>query len=198
MERLNNEPKESRENAVKYADYALGKFFEQARNSSYWNNTIFLVVADHDARVLGSDLVPIDYFKIPAIIVGKDIPHRIDHRLASQLDLPQTMLSLAGISSINPMIGHDLTREVPVEKQRALLQRDKNFDYLRADGKTVVFSPGEKIDCFDYDFKQNKLNPSSIDTTIIQTAQAYALFGSYAFKNRLYQDLTDFSLENQH
>ena len=193
-----NEPKESRENAVKYADYALGKFFEQARNSSYWNNTIFLVVADHDARVLGSDLVPIDYFKIPAIIVGKDIPHRIDHRLASQLDLPQTMLSLAGISSINPMIGHDLTREVPVEKQRALLQRDKNFAYLRADGKTVVFSPGEKIDCFDYDFKQNKLNPSSIDTTIIQTAQAYALFGSYAFKNRLYQDLTDFSLENQH
>ncbi len=42
-----------RENAVKYSDYALGQFFRAARKESFWTNTVFVVVADHGARVYG-------------------------------------------------------------------------------------------------------------------------------------------------
>ncbi|HEX5057573.1 MAG TPA: LTA synthase family protein, partial [Gammaproteobacteria bacterium] len=38
-------------NAVKYADYALSNFIEKARQSNYWRNTLFLIVADHNSRV---------------------------------------------------------------------------------------------------------------------------------------------------
>ena len=41
-----------RETAIKYADYALGKFFDAARESSYWENTVFLVVADHSLSLI--------------------------------------------------------------------------------------------------------------------------------------------------
>ena len=40
-----------REHAVKYSDYSLGQFFRGARQQSFWTNTIFVVVADHGARV---------------------------------------------------------------------------------------------------------------------------------------------------
>src|SRR5690606_7633589 len=42
------------ENTVRYADWSIGQFFEKARRSSYWDNTIFLIVADHDSRVAGA------------------------------------------------------------------------------------------------------------------------------------------------
>src|SRR3546814_3392602 len=41
------------ENTVRYADWAIGQFFDQAKKSDYWDNTVFLIVADHDSRVGG-------------------------------------------------------------------------------------------------------------------------------------------------
>ncbi|MCH4223569.1 MAG: LTA synthase family protein, partial [Alcaligenes faecalis] len=37
------------ENTVRYADWAIGDFFKKARQSDYWDNTVFLIVADHDS-----------------------------------------------------------------------------------------------------------------------------------------------------
>lgn len=39
--------------AAKYADYALGRFFDIAEKEDYYKNTIFVVIADHDSRVRG-------------------------------------------------------------------------------------------------------------------------------------------------
>ncbi|MCD8476840.1 MAG: LTA synthase family protein [Sulfurospirillum sp.] len=68
-----NEPKQSERNAIKYADYAIGKFFELAKKEAYYNDTVFVVVADHNVRVYGDDVIPVKTFQIPAIIVAKDI-----------------------------------------------------------------------------------------------------------------------------
>src|SRR5690606_2219760 len=57
------------EKTVRYADWALGQSFAQARQSHYWDNTLFLVVADHDARVGGKILVPLQHFHIPVMIL---------------------------------------------------------------------------------------------------------------------------------
>src|SRR5699024_5861167 len=97
------------ENSVRYADFALGQFFAKARQSHYWDNTLFLIVADHDARVSGKNQIPVRHFHIPAVILGGGIRPRRDDRIISQIDLPVTLLSLAGINSEHPMIGHDLT-----------------------------------------------------------------------------------------
>jgi phosphoglycerol transferase MdoB-like AlkP superfamily enzyme len=41
---------------MKYADYAIGKFFELARRAPYFERTLFVVLADHDARVYAATL----------------------------------------------------------------------------------------------------------------------------------------------
>src|SRR5262249_12672650 len=62
--------KKRRAHAVKYSDYALGRFFAAAKQEPFWTNTIFAVVADHGARVYGSQSIPIRSYKIPLLIAG--------------------------------------------------------------------------------------------------------------------------------
>ena len=106
---LHEEPKNTVNNAVKYADWAMGQFFKKARQSSYWQDTLFLVVADHDNRVYGSNLIPVEKFRIPGLILGADTKAGTIDTLASQIDLAPTVLSMLGVSSCHPMIGRDLT-----------------------------------------------------------------------------------------
>ena len=65
---LYEQPKATRNNSAKYADYAIGYFFKLAKQSNYWKDTVFLVIADHDSRAAGASLVPIKHFHIPALI----------------------------------------------------------------------------------------------------------------------------------
>jgi phosphoglycerol transferase MdoB-like AlkP superfamily enzyme len=184
---LYNEPKETRENAAKYSDYALGEFFKKAKKSSYWSDTIFLIVADHDSRAYGDQLVPIKHFHIPAVIVGSGINHREDSRLASQIDLPQTLLSLIGIDSENPMIGHDLTQEIKKEKLRAMMQFYKNFAWMDIENNVVILQPEKSPLTFHYNRKTESLSPVKInDQGIVETAKANALWGSLAYKKDYY------------
>ena len=131
---LYEQPKQTVNNAVKYADWAMGRFFAQAMQSPYWQDTLFLVVADHDSRVYGSNLIPVEKFRIPGLILGADVKAEHWDVLASQIDLAPTLLSLAGVDGCHPMIGRDLsvTREVP---GRALLQFDDYFALMQPDAQ---------------------------------------------------------------
>ena len=187
---LYNQPKETRENAAKYSDYALGKFFENAKKSAYWADTIFLIVADHDSRAYGDQLVPIKHFHIPAVIVGSDIIHRQDTRLASQIDLPQTLLSLIGVDSDNPMIGHDLTQEIPQVKLRAMMQFYKNFAWMDGQNNVVVLQPEKSPVEFYYDRKnENLVGSKESNPELVIKAKANALWGSLAYKKDFYRSI---------
>jgi phosphoglycerol transferase MdoB-like AlkP superfamily enzyme len=137
LEKIEGE-RQTVENAIRYSDCALGKFISKAKASNYWKDTIFVVIADHDSRTIGADLVPIEHFRIPALILGSDIPTKVDTRLVSQIDFPPTMLSLAGISDSHPMLGFDLSQALPLAKQRAMLQNNENFAWLTNEDAIII------------------------------------------------------------
>jgi phosphoglycerol transferase MdoB-like AlkP superfamily enzyme len=137
---LHDTAKQTVNNAVKYADFALGKFIAAAKKEAYWKDTVFLIIADHDTRVYGNSLVPIKKFHIPGLILGADIEPKRVRTIASQIDIAPTLLSLMGVSSEHPMIGRDLARESEAPG-RALIQFQNNFAYLE-DGSATVLTPG--------------------------------------------------------
>ena len=180
----------SRNNSVQYADYALGKFFELAKKSNYYKDTIFLVVADHDSRVSGATLMPFDHYHIPALLLN--CGQRVDERLVSQIDLPPTLLSLAGISCEYPMLGFDLTRDK--NPNRAMMQFDKNFAYMRgiSDGKAeaVVLANGKRIAmAYDLNTRESQTLDVPVDEEFGNLALATVLLGSYLYKYTLYPDV---------
>lgn len=173
----------NRETAIKYADYALGKFYDEIKTKPYFNDTIFLVIADHDARAWGSELVPVNHFHIPAVLFGAGIEHKTESHVVSQIDIPKTMMSLAGIKADVPTVGYDLTQLPDGFKGRALLQFYQNFCYLEDDGSAVMILPDQKVVSARYDFSTQTLTPTTENNSLEKKALAYAHLGELSYEH---------------
>ena len=173
-------------NAVKYADYALGEFFARARAKPYWNDTVFLVIADHNSRVYGAELVPVERFHIPALILGGGIEPAVYEPVASQIDMPPTLLSLIGVSSVNPMIGHDLTRpEFASWPGRAIMQYNDTQAFML--GRDVAILRKDLPPAvFEYDGR-GALTAKATDPELVATAIAHATWTSVTYEESRYR-----------
>ncbi|WP_212637627.1 LTA synthase family protein [Desulfocicer vacuolatum] len=181
---LYESPKATVNNAVKYADHAIGRFFDMAKKSNYWNQTLFLVVADHNSRVYGDALVPIERFHIPALIIGPGVAPGISNTLASQVDLPPTLLSLMGLEGQTPMLGRNLLNMPKGVVGRAVMQFYKNQAYMEGE-HVLVLQPGKNHSQFHYDGK--RLTKEKITPFLLEKALAHAQWASWSYSNRLYK-----------
>jgi phosphoglycerol transferase MdoB-like AlkP superfamily enzyme len=182
---LYEQPKGTDNNAVKYADYAIGEFFKKAQNSPYWKDTVFLIVADHDIRVRGVSLVPVERFHIPGLILGADIKPQRFTGMASQIDLPVTLLSLMGIAGQHPMTGRDLSSLAADTPGRAMMQYNDNFGWMEQTengNQVVVLRSGKAPAHAVYDAKNKQLK----ETAAPENAQ---LLEDRALANVLLPDL---------
>ncbi len=183
---LHEEPKSTANNAVKYADWAMGQFFVKAKASAYWQDTIFLVVADHDNRVYGSNLIPVEKFHIPGLILGGQVTPNVIEPLASQIDLAPTLLSLAGVSACHPMDGRDFIAD-PASPGRALIQFDNLFA-LMTDEDLTILRPNDTalIGHYDKTTRQLNLKSGAADELKQQKALAHVQLPSYLYRERKY------------
>lgn len=139
IELYNKLNKNTVENAMKYADFAIGKFFELAKKKVYFKNTIFIVIADHNTRTYGNQLVPVKKFRIPALIIAPHIkPNQKIEDLPSQIDIPSTLLSLTGIQTNSPMVDRNLLAKNKHQKGRAIMQFHDNNGFRVGDEKVVL------------------------------------------------------------
>ena len=128
-----------REYAVKYSDFALGEFFRAARQEAFWTNTLFVVVADHGARVYGEQSIPIHSYEIPVLMAGPAVvkhPGR-NGQLGSSLDVSPTILGLIGRPYETMFFGQDLLKSPP-EAGRALLNHNRDIGLLVRDRLAVL------------------------------------------------------------
>ena len=103
-------------NAVRYFDYSVATFIENAKTKAFFNNTIFVFFGDHgvigDARSLYPDVwtshrlteehVPLMYYA-PMLL-----PTQNRNETVSQIDILPTVAGLAKQSYTNTSLGRDL------------------------------------------------------------------------------------------
>lgn len=161
-----------REGGVKYADYAIGRFIEQAKQKPWFDNTVFLFVADHCASSAGKSKIPVYRYHIPAIVYAPKIisPQRIE-TLASQIDLAPTLLALLGLEADEHFVGRDILRMAP-EEGRALLSTYQNLGYLKGDVMTVLL-PKRKIETFRISANGQEAQAMPNDQKLTNEAIAY-------------------------
>jgi phosphoglycerol transferase MdoB-like AlkP superfamily enzyme len=177
--------------AIKYADYAVGEFFDQARQAPYWDNTIFLLIADHNSRTYGDALVPIERFHIPGLILGGRIEPRAVPGISSQIDMLPTLLSLAGVDGEHPAIGRDLTSaEFARGAGRAIMQFNAIEAYMEP-GRVVVMQPDMAPESFLYGADKVLVPDPDPDPDLKSKALAYAAWGVLETKNGYYFDKHD-------
>lgn len=180
-------PNGPRHMAVAYADYALGRFLTMARASSYWDNTVFLIVSDHNSRVKGAHLIPIEHFHIPGAILGGTIEPRIVPGITSQIDLLPTLLSLMGIDSRHPAIGRDLTRpEYYSGGGRAQMQFHELQGWM-VPGRVVIMRPRLPIQSYLYEPGGNLLPDPAPNRLLEKQALAHALWPVMMIRDKAYR-----------
>jgi phosphoglycerol transferase MdoB-like AlkP superfamily enzyme len=147
-----------RGSAVKYADYALGKFFEKARSEPFWTNTVFVVVADHGARVYGKQTIPIHSYEIPVVVLGPAVvkePARVG-TLGCSLDVGPTVLGLVGRPYESLFFGRDLLRLGPGEG-RVLLNHNRDIGMLTHE-RLVVLGLMQNLEFYSGEPKQVQMS----------------------------------------
>lgn len=183
IELVNGAKVKSVENTIKYADYAIGKFIQLARKQKYYQDTIFVIVADHNIRVYGDEVVPVNMFHIPAIILGGGVKPMIYNKIATQPDILATALDLLGIDDLQyPIMGHSIFSD---KKQNIALMQFNDYYALRQDNNVAVIRPDKKPLSFLY--KNKTLIPVKHNDELEKNALALITVLNYIYNNKLYQ-----------
>ncbi len=184
--RINIPPStQTREGAVKYTDYAIGRFIREASAKPWFANTLFVIVADHCASSAGKQELSLPGYHIPMIIYS---PGNIETKevaaLTAQVDIAPTILGLLNFSYTSKFFGQDIFN-TPVEKQRVFISTYQGLGYL-ANGILVIQSPVKKIRAFMGDREiTGSLNSPGMDTVINRAVSSYQAM-AWLIKNKKY------------
>lgn len=179
-------PDGPRHMAVSYADYALGRFLEKAKASDYWDNTVFLVVSDHNSRVKGAHLIPVERFHVPGVILGGSIAPRRVSGITSQIDLLPTLLSLMGVDSRHPAIGRDLTSPAFYHGSGRAQMQFHDIQGWLVDGKVVIMQHKRPAKTYLYE-RGGNLRPDPLPNAVLEKqALAHAIWPVKTIRNKAY------------
>lgn len=182
IEWVPNVPKQSVKNAIKYADFAIGKFFELASKESYYKDTVFVVVADHNVRVYGDDIVPVNMFHIPALIVADGLKATQYDKLSTQPDVLATAIDLLGMDLKYPILGHSIFSN---DKQEVSLMMFNDTYALRVKDKVAVIGQNMKPQTFTY--KDEKLHITIEDKELQKDALALIIVLNDLYNKKAYR-----------
>ena len=182
-------PLTGREGGVKYADYAIGAFMAEAQKHPWFQNTVFVFVADHCAASAGRNELPLYRYHIPAIIYQPATvqPKTID-TLASQIDLMPTVLGMLHWNYRSKFFGRNILQADFTP--RAMIGNYQKLGYLKDDKLTVL---NERKQLHQYLIVDEKIHDTlveeknPVDEQLGREAICYYEGASMIYKNNLYR-----------
>jgi phosphoglycerol transferase MdoB-like AlkP superfamily enzyme len=171
---------------VRYADYALGYFLREAEKQPWFDDTVFVVVADHGARVYGKAEIPLSTYEIPLMVFApKHIaPRRVD-TLMSQIDVAPTVLGLLGLPYEAPFFGQDVLH-TPEASRIALFSHDHDVAIYR-DGRIAVLGLDGTVRDYLYDREHGTFEKARADPDLDALGIAYFQTATELFQSHHYE-----------
>lgn len=133
----------SRKGGVKYTDYSIMKFFEMAQKQPWFKNTVFVIVADHCSSSAGKTELPMDKYRIPAMIYSPEFvaPQKFS-QVTSQIDVMPTVLGLLNFKYQSKFLGQDVFSKNFFP--RAYIATYQDLGFIK-DNYLTVISPTKNI-----------------------------------------------------
>jgi phosphoglycerol transferase MdoB-like AlkP superfamily enzyme len=161
---------------VGYTDYAFKKFFEAAKKQPWFENTIFIITADHCNQVnymeeyydkiINRNAVPILIYKPSSNLVG------VDKTIAQHIDIFPTVLDLIGYDKPFRSWGRSLVDKSNVDKPFLINYNTNNYHFMR--GNYICVFDGKKAigfyDINDKELLKNLISKRNIEMNNMETA----------------------------
>jgi len=175
-----------RPGGVKYTDYAINKFLKDASKKPWFDNTLFIFVADHNGGSAGKNELPIYRYKIPFFVYAPSlIKPKTVTKLSSQIDLAPTLFSLLDWSYKSKFYGQDILSSD--FRERALIGNYQKLGLYR-DKRLTILLPNRHVK----EFNVTNLTLNNNKYTEIKAAQgdvddtiAYYQSASYFYLHHL-------------
>jgi phosphoglycerol transferase MdoB-like AlkP superfamily enzyme len=146
---------------VGYTDYSFKKFFEAAKKSPWYKNTIFIITSDHSNQIAYDEYRKVlNHHATPLLIFRPDESLKgVNSELSQQIDIYPTILDLVGYDKPFMSWGRSLLGDKQV--QPFVISYNGNR-YLFQRGKYICAFDGQKTIGF-YDINDKGLEHNLID-----------------------------------
>ncbi len=175
-----------RSGGVKYTDYAISKFLNEAAKKPWFEKTLFVFVADHNGGSAGKTELPLYRYKIPLIIYApKLITPRVVSKLSSQIDLAPTLFALMHWDYKSKFYGKDILSDDFT--QRALIGNYQKLGLYQDETLTILL-PNKTAKAFHVDSLEltgNKYTEIKPDQDELDDTVGYYQSASYFYKHKL-------------
>ncbi len=163
--------------AVYYLDKSINAFIEESKKTIWFDNTIFLFVADHGSMyVEGIDYDDHERFHIPLLIYGKPLKEEYHgktfHNIGNHHDIPATLMAMSDIENYQFPFSQNLL----MKREPAYWIKDITMGWLTEKSNLVI--DHEKNDFF---YKKKSTNDEKSKSDALEY---YNLVVSYVLKNK--------------
>ena len=175
-------PGKSRQGAVKYTDFALRELFAKAKSKPWYNNTVFVIIADHCASSAGKDEIDVANYHIPAFIVN--LPEANNQKIqkqCSQIDLFPTLFSLFHWNYESDFFGKNVLAND--FEERSLMGTYRKLVLMKKE-KVMILSDQKKQSFYSWDKKDNSLKPLLMDRSFLEETISWYQTADYLFTNK--------------
>jgi phosphoglycerol transferase MdoB-like AlkP superfamily enzyme len=140
-------------NSLNYTDEYFGKFIEKAKKTSWWKNTLVIVVGDHGHK-LPEMSGRVDDFKIPMLWTGGAVERPFEFKnIASQIDIASTLLGQLKIDASPFYWSKDLFKSNT--KPWAFFMFNDGFGYIKPN-KEILFDNKGKVLMQNQEYAKSK------------------------------------------
>lgn len=171
--------------AVKYTDWAIGQMIEQARKKPWFQDTLFVIMADHTSGSAGKVALPVPKYHIPMLIYSPEhiAAQKVD-ALSSQIDVAPTLLALLNMDYESAFFGKNILTMRP-QDERALIGNYQKLG-LYADNRLSILSPKRRMTRqIDPTGPDPVEAPVAVPDTQIERDIAYYQGASYIYSQHL-------------
>ena len=170
-----------RDGAVKYTDYAIGKFIKDASKKPWFKDTLFVIVADHCASAAGKTRLPVTGYHIPLIFYAPGLlKPAVFSPTVSQIDIAPTLMEVLGKNGSAQFFGRSFFDPGP-PAERAFISNYQALGYLKSNMLTVLL-PKQVVESYQVDPKTLATTPAPVNPQLLDEAIAYYQTASKAFK----------------
>lgn len=102
-----------RKQVIEYADFSIGTFMKMASRQPWFDNTLFVFVADHGLPRKSLYDISLDTNHIPLIFYSPHLlgPSRVCNKMAGQIDVFPSIMGILNLPYDNTTLGINLFRE---------------------------------------------------------------------------------------
>lgn len=169
--------------AVKYSDFALHRFFEEARKQTWFENTIFIITADHSSskRAHTEYKDEMAEFRIPILIYDPsgELPRGKQKGIFQQIDIMPTILDYLGHDRPYIAFGKNMLTTPPEDSWA--FNWNELPTYIKGD-YLMVLEDGEPVRLYNYKtdpFHKNNLLGKGMPEEEEMRTRSRAIMQSY-------------------